>query len=66
MNNILFNILAILCFVTIPGTCEFCGRVGVKHAFYSKSKRFCTLACSRSYSASQKDRVSFRTDYLPC
>uniref|UniRef100_T1IPJ4 FCS-type domain-containing protein n=1 Tax=Strigamia maritima TaxID=126957 RepID=T1IPJ4_STRMM len=29
--------------------CEKCGTVGVKHAFYSKSKRFCSLACSRSY-----------------
>ena len=55
--------LRYLMFCTVPGSCEFCGRVGVKHAFYSKSKRFCTLACSRSYSASQKDRVRFQTDY---
>ncbi len=41
----------------LAATCEFCGRVGVRHAFYSKSKRFCTLACSRSYSASMKDKV---------
>ncbi|XP_060603934.1 MBT domain-containing protein 1-like isoform X1 [Ruditapes philippinarum] len=29
-------------------TCERCGAVGIKHAFYSKSKRFCSLACSRA------------------
>ncbi|UYV75862.1 MBTD1 [Cordylochernes scorpioides] len=28
--------------------CERCGNVGVKHAFYSKSKRYCSLACSRA------------------
>lgn len=27
--------------------CERCGTVGVKHAFYSKTKRYCSLACSR-------------------
>ncbi|XP_052794901.1 MBT domain-containing protein 1-like isoform X2 [Mya arenaria] len=29
-------------------TCERCGNVGIKHAFYSKAKRFCSLACSRA------------------
>lgn len=29
-------------------TCERCGAVGIKHAFYSKSKRFCSLACSKA------------------
>ena len=28
-------------------TCERCGAVGIKHAFYSKSKRFCSLNCSK-------------------
>ncbi|XP_023240089.1 MBT domain-containing protein 1-like isoform X1 [Centruroides sculpturatus] len=27
--------------------CERCGNIGVKHAFYSKTKRYCSLACSR-------------------
>jgi len=35
-------------------TCERCGSIGIKHAFYSKSKRFCSLACSRA-SASDTD-----------
>eukprot|EP00106_Octopus_bimaculoides_P006140 XP_014773582.1 PREDICTED: MBT domain-containing protein 1-like isoform X1 [Octopus bimaculoides] len=36
-------------------TCEKCGTVGVKHAFYSKSKRFCSLACSRSFATAQRE-----------
>lgn len=36
-------------------TCEQCGVVGVKHAFYSKSKRFCSLSCSRSFATSQRE-----------
>ncbi|XP_037277038.2 scm-related gene containing four mbt domains isoform X1 [Rhipicephalus microplus] len=27
--------------------CERCGTVGVKHAFYSKTKRYCSVLCSR-------------------
>ena len=41
--------------VVAAASCEFCRRVGIKHAFYSKSKRFCSLACSRSFSASAKE-----------
>lgn len=36
-------------------TCEHCGSVGVKHAFYSKSKRFCSLSCSRSFATHQRE-----------
>ncbi|KAH9495238.1 MBT domain-containing protein 1 [Bulinus truncatus] len=36
-------------------TCERCGAVGVKHAFYSKSKRFCSLSCSRSFATHQRE-----------
>ncbi|XP_052228167.1 MBT domain-containing protein 1-like isoform X1 [Dreissena polymorpha] len=32
-------------------TCERCGSVGIKHAFYSKAKRFCSLACSKAASS---------------
>ncbi|CAG5115770.1 unnamed protein product, partial [Candidula unifasciata] len=35
--------------------CECCGSVGIKHAFYSKSKRFCSLSCSRSYATHQRE-----------
>ncbi|ERL89350.1 hypothetical protein D910_06721 [Dendroctonus ponderosae] len=30
--------------------CEKCGAIGVKHAFYTKERRFCSLACARGYS----------------
>ncbi|XP_077983794.1 uncharacterized protein LOC144438584 [Glandiceps talaboti] len=46
---------------TPPGmaTCELCGKVGVQHAFYSKTKRFCSMACSRS-AAGQKAAAAKR------
>ncbi|XP_071086905.1 MBT domain-containing protein 1-like [Haliotis cracherodii] len=36
-------------------TCEKCGTVGIKHAFYSKSKRFCSLSCSRSFATARRE-----------
>ncbi|XP_076351874.1 scm-related gene containing four mbt domains isoform X2 [Tachypleus tridentatus] len=38
--------------------CERCGTVGVKHAFYSKTKRFCSLACSRGLPKTSGGKVS--------
>eukprot|EP00058_Branchiostoma_floridae_P012674 XP_002598162.1 hypothetical protein BRAFLDRAFT_123303 [Branchiostoma floridae] len=34
----------------IPSTvrCDRCGKEGVRHAFYGKDKRFCSVACSRN------------------
>ncbi|XP_050076576.1 polycomb protein Sfmbt [Anopheles maculipalpis] len=29
--------------------CEKCGAIGVKHSFYTKQRRFCSLACARSF-----------------
>lgn len=37
-----------LCFVYILAVCEKCGAIGVKHAFYTKERRFCSRACARS------------------
>ncbi|KAJ6658960.1 hypothetical protein lerEdw1_019597 [Lerista edwardsae] len=39
-----------------PGTtvCEMCGIVGTKDGFFSKTKRFCSVSCSRSYSSNSK------------
>lgn len=31
-----------------------CGMVGVRDAFYSKTKRFCSVSCSRSFSSNSK------------
>nr|XP_060633096.1 lethal(3)malignant brain tumor-like protein 2 [Anolis sagrei ordinatus] len=37
-----------------PAICEMCGIVGTKDAFFSKTKRFCSVSCSRSYSSNSK------------
>ncbi|XP_048870077.1 lethal(3)malignant brain tumor-like protein 2 isoform X4 [Brienomyrus brachyistius] len=37
-----------------PAVCEMCGMVGTKDAFFSKTKRFCSVSCSRSYSSNSK------------
>lgn len=43
------------CCLSFPtATCEMCGMVGVRDAFYSKTKRFCSVSCSRSYSSNSK------------
>ena len=44
-------------------TCERCGAVGIKHAFYSKSKRFCSLHCSKM--AKDDDFDDFRDSKIP-
>lgn len=43
-----------LCPFCWTATCEMCGMVGVRDAFYSKTKRFCSVSCSRSYSSNSK------------
>lgn len=43
-----------LCPFCSTATCEMCGMVGVRDAFYSKTKRFCSVSCSRSYSSNSK------------
>ncbi|XP_068096309.1 lethal(3)malignant brain tumor-like protein 2 [Hyperolius riggenbachi] len=37
-----------------PAICEMCGIVGTRDAFFSKTKRFCSESCSRSYSSNSK------------
>ncbi|XP_069052944.1 lethal(3)malignant brain tumor-like protein 2 isoform X2 [Lepisosteus oculatus] len=37
-----------------PAVCEMCGMVGTRDAFFSKTKRFCSVSCSRSYSSNSK------------
>lgn len=32
----------------LTAVCEKCGAIGVKHAFYTKERRFCSRACARS------------------
>lgn len=33
--------------IIILAVCERCGAIGVKHTFYTKSRRFCSMACAR-------------------
>ncbi|XP_038591685.1 lethal(3)malignant brain tumor-like protein 2 isoform X2 [Micropterus salmoides] len=37
-----------------PVVCEMCGTTGNITTFFSKTKRFCSLSCSRSYSSNSK------------
>ncbi|XP_056153568.1 lethal(3)malignant brain tumor-like protein 2 [Lampris incognitus] len=37
-----------------PVKCEMCGTAGASGSFFSKTKRFCSTSCSRSYSSNSK------------
>ncbi|XP_055709587.1 polycomb protein Sfmbt isoform X2 [Phlebotomus papatasi] len=37
--------------------CEKCGAIGVKHSFYTKERRFCSMSCARNFGISP-DRKS--------
>ncbi|XP_072523059.1 lethal(3)malignant brain tumor-like protein 2 isoform X1 [Salminus brasiliensis] len=37
-----------------PVVCEMCGISGTRGTFYSRSKRFCSSSCSRSFSSNSK------------
>ncbi|XP_068161648.1 lethal(3)malignant brain tumor-like protein 2 [Antennarius striatus] len=37
-----------------PVVCEMCGTTGDMNNFFSKTKRFCSTSCSRSYSSNSK------------
>ncbi|XP_041829826.1 lethal(3)malignant brain tumor-like protein 2 isoform X3 [Melanotaenia boesemani] len=38
----------------LPVVCEMCGTTGSFKSFFSKTKRFCSTSCSRSYSSNSK------------
>lgn len=49
--------------------CEMCGTTGNMSTFFSKTKRFCSTSCSRSYSSNSKKssilaRLQVRKDVL--
>uniref|UniRef100_A0A8C1ZF32 L3MBTL histone methyl-lysine binding protein 2 n=1 Tax=Cyprinus carpio TaxID=7962 RepID=A0A8C1ZF32_CYPCA len=47
-------------------TCEMCGTRGTKKTFFSRSKRFCSVTCSRSYSSiSKKSSILARLQGRP-
>nr|XP_049466462.1 polycomb protein Sfmbt isoform X4 [Anopheles coluzzii] len=41
--------------------CEKCGAIGVKHSFYTKQRRFCSLACARSFESLRVFSAPFRS-----
>lgn len=41
-------LLILHCFLFLDAAvCEKCGAIGVKHAFYGKERKFCSLSCAR-------------------
>ncbi|KAI5745745.1 hypothetical protein M8J76_013892 [Diaphorina citri] len=44
--------------------CEKCGAMGVKHAFYTRERRFCSLACARG-SQHDNDNVNNNSNPIP-
>ncbi|KAM8837836.1 lethal(3)malignant brain tumor-like protein 2 isoform 1-T3 [Spinachia spinachia] len=38
----------------LPVVCEMCGTTGTVSNFFSRTKRFCSISCSRSYSSNSK------------
>lgn len=45
------NPLQTMMLFSFLAVCQNCGAIGVKHAFYTKERRFCSLACSRGENA---------------
>lgn len=43
----LFPVILLYCFCLHAAVCEKCGAIGVKHAFYGKERKFCSLSCAR-------------------
>ncbi|XP_059617822.1 polycomb protein Sfmbt isoform X2 [Phlebotomus argentipes] len=37
--------------------CEKCGAIGVKHSFYTKERRFCSMSCARNFGVSPDRKV---------
>lgn len=35
------------CSIVFAAVCERCGAIGVKHSFYTKERRFCSMTCAR-------------------
>ncbi|XP_063222708.1 polycomb protein Sfmbt isoform X2 [Bacillus rossius redtenbacheri] len=41
--------------------CAHCGAIGVKHAFYTKERRFCSLLCSREFQEIERLKAKQQT-----
>ncbi|XP_039283703.1 polycomb protein Sfmbt isoform X2 [Nilaparvata lugens] len=44
------------------GVCEKCGAIGVKHAFYTKERRYCSMKCARGPTDSVSGEMSAEQD----
>lgn len=44
--------------------CEKCGAIGVKHAFYTRERRFCSMNCARGFSAFMPDSLGNNRDLM--
>jgi hypothetical protein len=51
------------CVMYFAAVCEKCGAIGVKHAFYTKERRFCSLACAREYSELERTGQTIRKPF---
>lgn len=54
----------VICLFFPPAVCEKCGAMGVKHAFYTRERRFCSLACARG-SQHDNDNVNNNSNPIP-
>lgn len=48
-----------------PAVCEKCGAIGVKHAFYTRERRFCSMACARGYTGLTPEPLPHTNQQLP-
>lgn len=64
MQNDIQLILVIFYFLFLSAVCERCGAIGVKHSFYTKERRFCSMACARGdYLMQVHENSAMDTDY---
>lgn len=45
--------------------CEKCGAIGVKHAFYTRERRFCSMACAKGYGGLMPGSMTQTPDNQP-
>lgn len=47
-SSVLLLMVDFVCFsIVFAAVCERCGAIGVKHSFYTKERRFCSMKCAR-------------------
>lgn len=61
LNLVSYHVLKFDAFFSPVAICEKCGAIGVKHSFYTKQRRFCSLACARSFESLRVFSAPFRS-----